>query len=550
MNFFSHLSKNRALIDRRWCLIGKGPTFEIVRQSGVGSDVSLGLNHVAGELDIDYWHVFDIDVFDAYDESIISRVGYLVVPHVLNEKYKLPLYPHDQHRPMRKSLLELTSFHHILKLFDDAGRLLVYQRGDIPAAEVRKTEDKQSVTVGSFSASTVVNLLARSGVKEIMLAGVDGGARYAHSFAQYESRTLLDSGNSSFDQQFSEIAQTKFDYQISVRHVSWPSPVEVYVGTQNEQKLAFEVLAYSISKHASIDICVFDLNKEIESKIVDFREVTEPLVSGTPFSFQRFAIPELMGYRGLGVYLDSDMLVFDDIRKLLSFSDSAGSSVKAAKVNAQWGREPQLSVMLIDSGRCAWDFRAICGKLTRSELSYQQIFSDDKVLGIDRCLPYVWNSLEEYEEGVTCLIHYTDMRNQPWLSPENKHAKEWCKYLLEYLSYSREAYEVLEDSVKSGWVRPGLRVQASSRIDDPIGMGVVEYLKDYLIFAPPHLAHSAMQLEKKSLPRLLTGLVGRRASYLFTLLVVRAVYLLKLNKLKSLVRGTVKSLKNDLRSRF
>ena len=36
----------------------------------------------------------------------------------------------------------------------------------------------------------------------------------------------------------------------------------------------------------------------------------------TPFSFQRFLIPEVRGYRGLAMYLDSEMLVFDEIGAL------------------------------------------------------------------------------------------------------------------------------------------------------------------------------------------------------------------------------------------
>ena len=41
----------------------------------------------------------------------------------------------------------------------------------------------------------------------------------------------------------------------------------------------------------------------------------------TPFSFQRFLIPELCGFKGRGIYVDSDMQVFEDIRGLWKVVD-------------------------------------------------------------------------------------------------------------------------------------------------------------------------------------------------------------------------------------
>ena len=35
---------------------------------------------------------------------------------------------------------------------------------------------------------------------------------------------------------------------------------------------------------------------------------------------------------------------------------------------------------------------------------------------VSYALPFKWNSLEHYDDE-TCLIHFTDMPTQPWVSP-------------------------------------------------------------------------------------------------------------------------------------
>ena len=57
----------------------------------------------------------------------------------------------------------------------------------------------------------------------------------------------------------------------------------------------------------------------------------------TPFSFQRFLIPELCGYSGKAIYLDADMQVFRDIRELWNY-DFSGCDLQTVRA-AKKGRE-------------------------------------------------------------------------------------------------------------------------------------------------------------------------------------------------------------------
>jgi len=557
MSFSSHIVDNASLPGRTWLVVGKGPSFESFKSRAVEphTEVVLGLNHVAGQISLDYWHVFDIDVLDYYDISILEKVNYLIIPDVLNEKYDLPFCPHVQHRPIELPLAEVIAEHPILRLFNDKNRLLVYERGDkvkldYGNPEVSCPANGKKISTGSYSASTVVNLLAVSGVSCILLAGIDGGRQYAQSFSAFQSETLLDSGNDSFDIQFSEIAYWRYQYKLSICDIRCPEPIKIYVGAKKEQQLAFEVLAYSIEKYASVDVDVLDLSGEIARQVPEFDDEFADLVSGTPFSYQRFVIPELMGYQGVGVYLDSDMQVFGDIRQLIGCVSQGEQAVKAAEVRPAWGRDLQLSVLVIDASRCDWNYRSILSQVKSETLSYKALFSDDDVLGVDRTVPSRWNSLEEYRPGDTCLVHFTDMRSQPWLSPESALAPVWCAQLIEYTQAVIGARETLKESVENGWVRPGLQAQVQNCISQPVGIGPRAYFNDYFFFKPPHLEHAVKQLQGHSTGKFIISFIGKNASYRLMRILIRVSFLLKLKKIKAFLSRIFVLQKNRLRSRL
>jgi hypothetical protein len=78
----------------------------------------------------------------------------------------------------------------------------------------------------------------------------------------------------------------------------------------------------------------------------------------------------------------------------------------------------------------------------------------------------VWNSLERYEEGTTCLLHYTDMPKQPWLSLANPLAYLWVRDLIEAVGDGAIPRELVASEVQLGHVRPSLLYQVDRRIDE------------------------------------------------------------------------------------
>src|SRR5207237_9139533 len=93
------------------------------------------------------------------------------------------------------------------------------------------------------------------------------------------------------------------------------APIRIYVGATEAEMLAVKVLEYSIRKHASMSVEVFPLYQSgFEIPLPrDAQNQPRP-----PFSFQRFLIPALVGYRGRAIYLASNSLVFRDVRALLT----------------------------------------------------------------------------------------------------------------------------------------------------------------------------------------------------------------------------------------
>jgi len=107
-------------------------------------------------------------------------------------------------------------------------------------------------------------------------------------------------------------------------------PIRVFVGADRSQLLAVKVLEHSIRRHT--------LRKVEVHPMVDLpvRSPQDPLNwQRTGFSFSRFCIPELAGYQGKALYLDADMLVFEDIASLWDIPFDHGDSKTKVIIQAE-----------------------------------------------------------------------------------------------------------------------------------------------------------------------------------------------------------------------
>lgn len=241
------------------------------------------------------------------------------------------------------------------------------------------------------------------------------------------------------------------------------SPIRVYVGSEEAQELGVKVLEYSIRRRASMDVEVFPLHHARMEFPMPKDARNRPR---TPFSFQRFNIPALKGYRGRAIYLDSDMQVFQDIKALWTLPFD-GADLLAARERGGTGRKPQFSVMLLNCEELRWDITEIVARLDRGELTYETLMYEMAVARkVSAAISPDWNSLERYVEGETALLHYTDMPTQPWVSRDNPLGHLWVRDLIAATEAGFITRQYVEEQVHWGFVRPSLTYQLDHRTED------------------------------------------------------------------------------------
>jgi Glycosyl transferase family 8 len=241
------------------------------------------------------------------------------------------------------------------------------------------------------------------------------------------------------------------------------SPIRVYVGSEEAQELPVKVLEYSIRRRASMDVEVFPLHHARMEFPMPKDARNRPR---TPFSFQRFNIPALKGYRGRAIYLDSDMQVFQDIKALWTLPFD-GADLLAARERGGTGRKPQFSVMLLNCEELRWDISEIVARLDRGELTYETLMYEMAVARkVSAAISPDWNSLERYVEGETALLHYTDMPTQPWVSRDNPLGHLWVRDLIAATEAGFITRQYVEEQVHWGFVRPSLAYQLDHRTED------------------------------------------------------------------------------------
>ena len=192
--------------------------------------------------------------------------------------------------------------------------------------------------------------------------------------------------------------------------------INVFIGYDPREGVAFSVLAHSIQANASRPVSIAPLMLSQLKKVLT-RE-RHPLQS-SDFSFSRFLVPHLSGYSGWSVFMDCDMLMRDDIANLWALRDER-YAVMVVKHNhvpretVKFLGEPQSkyekknwsSVMLFNNARC----RALTPDYvnTASGLDLHQFkwLGNDDLIG---ALPDRWNHLVGYNapRADAALVHYT-----------------------------------------------------------------------------------------------------------------------------------------------
>lgn len=97
-------------------------------------------------------------------------------------------------------------------------------------------------------------------------------------------------------------------------------PLPIFIGFDPREAIAYHVFAHSILSRASIPVSIVPLvQSPLRAKDLFWRGIGENV--STEFSFTRFLVPYLSGYRGLAIFADCDMVMKADVAELLEIAE-------------------------------------------------------------------------------------------------------------------------------------------------------------------------------------------------------------------------------------
>ncbi len=239
-------------------------------------------------------------------------------------------------------------------------------------------------------------------------------------------------------------------------------PLRIFVGAAPSEWIASKVLEHTIRANTEYRV---EFSPMLVPQPVPKKRENRPR---TAFSYKRFMIPALAGYRGRALYMDSDMQVFADIAEVFAipFGEAKvmcslprelepGATELASRSHIGRG----MAFMILDCSRLDWDADRIVADLDAGKYTYNDLMQRLCILPenevVER-IPAEWNSLERHEPGVTKNIHYTVIKTQPWRNDTNPLCATWERAYRETVATGAIQLEDVLRSIRFGWAKPSL----------------------------------------------------------------------------------------------
>ena len=221
--------------------------------------------------------------------------------------------------------------------------------------------------------------------------------------------------------------------------------INIFIGYDSKEKVAYNVLSHSIIQNSTKPVAITPIAlNHLKDDFVRERNA----LSSTEFSFSRFMIPHLMNYQGWALFMDCDMLMFEDISELWRMRDDS-KAIQVCKhnytpkedkkflgqVQTKYEKKNWSSFMLMNCRKCTTLTPDYVNKASGLELHQFKWLEGDHLIGD---LPLEWNWLVgEYEHKDDVKnVHYT--KGGPWF-------EEYAR-----CDYSQDWFRNLEESNGSG----------------------------------------------------------------------------------------------------
>ena len=213
--------------------------------------------------------------------------------------------------------------------------------------------------------------------------------------------------------------------------------INVFIGYDSKEKVAFNVLAYSILKNSTRPVSITPIYlPNIKDNFTRERSNLE----STEFSFSRFIVPHLANYKGWAVFMDCDQLMTGDIAELWRLRDEkyalqvckhdyTPSTDKKflGQIQTKYEKKNWSSFMLMNCDKCTALSPDYVNTATGLQLHQFKWLENEQLIGD---LPLEWNWLAgeyQYKKDVK-NIHYTE--GGPWFEDyrDCDYSKEWFEY--------------------------------------------------------------------------------------------------------------------------
>jgi hypothetical protein len=250
---------------------------------------------------------------------------------------------------------------------------------------------------------------------------------------------------------------------IKIKSMNNENPIKIFVGSEPGNVKAEKALHWSIINTSTVPV---ELNWMTDiypgsvwdgwNKGRDHRKQDSGEGWKTNFSAFRWAIPELCGFKGRGIYLDVDQILIKDIKQMweLPMYEKMVLSITVERTD----------VMLMDAEKFNVDWWPKIEKMKpsgRHQKGYRVMVQKKEGIGP---LDEIYNCLDgkRFDSEKTRLIHYTKMSTQPWHPfPQNMEYKKhenpvveeiWHDYYANAIKFEKDNNVVLGTPKK--WTDP------------------------------------------------------------------------------------------------
>ena len=212
--------------------------------------------------------------------------------------------------------------------------------------------------------------------------------------------------------------------------------INVFIGYDSKEKVAYNVLSHSIIQNSTKPVAITPI--ALNNLKDDFvRERNN--ISSTEFSFSRFMIPHLMNYQGWALFMDCDMLMFEDIAELWRMRDDS-KAIQVCKhdyvpkektkflgqTQTAYPKKNWSSFMLMNCKKCSTLTPDYVNRASGLELHQFKWLESEDLIGD---LPLEWNWLVgEYDYNKNAKnVHWT--LGGPYFEDyaRSDYADEWFK---------------------------------------------------------------------------------------------------------------------------